>query len=318
MGYALCVVGLFAQEPEGKRLQAEELAVTGDVTLDFKDADIKSVLNIISYKSGVNIVATPEVIGAVTIRLRDVPWEKALDTIVRTYGFGYEWLSDKVILVSTLEKLAEQRKAQEEAAAKEPLDTQAFSLNFSKAEEVKTAIEKLVSARGKITIETRTNTLIITDTKSNLIKIGNVIKDLDRVTPQVLIEAKIVETNLTDNQNLGIKWQIGASAKGAGRPITYPFTDKATHSKHMPGIFSVEGPDMEDFFQFGTLSAAGTQAVLEILFTNSESEMLSNPRLVTLDNHPASIEVVTLDPTPQWTYNEDQNAYVMTDYRQEK
>jgi general secretion pathway protein D len=86
----------------------------------------------------------------------------------------------------------------------------------------------------------------------------------------------------------------------------------------MPGIFSVEGPDMEDFFQFGTLSAAGTQAVLEVLFENTDSELLSNPRIVTLDNQPASIEVVTLDPTPQWTYQEESNTYVMTDYRQEK
>ncbi|MFH1678963.1 MAG: hypothetical protein ABH914_05045, partial [Candidatus Omnitrophota bacterium] len=64
--------------------------------------------------------------------------------------------------------------------------------------------------------------------------------------------------------------------------------------------------------------ATGTQAVLELLFTNSGTDMLSNPRIVTLDNQAASIEVVTLDPTPKWTYNEEQNAYVMTDYRQEK
>jgi len=320
--FAFCISS-FAQEQEVKppEAKAEELAAKGgNVTLDFKDADIKSVLKIISYKAGVNIVATPEVIGTVTIRLEDVPWEKALDTIVKTYGFGYEWLSDKVILVSTLEKLAEQRKIQEEAAAREPLDTLGFTLNFAKAEEIKTAIEKLVSERGKITLETRTNTLIITDTKSNLIKIGNIIKDLDRVTPQVLIEAKIVETNLTNVEKLGIKWTIGGTVQGSARPTTYPFT---THSenKYLPHdiIAPEKKPDESgSLFKLGTLDATSTTAVLELLFRNIGTEMLSNPRIVTLDNQPASIEVVTLDPTPQWKYSEEQGAYVMTDYRQEK
>jgi len=239
---------------------------------------------------------------------------------VKTYGFGYEWLSDKVILVSTLEKLAEQRKIQEEAAAREPLDTRAFALNFSKAEEVKTAIEKLVSERGKITLETRTNNLIITDTKSNLIKIGNIIKDLDRVTPQVLIEAKIVETNLTDVEKLGIKWTIGGTVQGSARPTTYPFTVHS-ENKYLPDDIpaATTAPDKKDsLFKLGTLDATSTTAVLELLFRNTGTEMLSNPRIVTLDNQPASIEVVTLDPTPQWTYNKDTGEYVMTDYRQEK
>ena len=115
----LAVVGglwglnLFAQKPEVEAPEIEEVAASGNITVDFKDADIKSVLKIIAYKSGVNIVSTPEVMGTVTIRLQDVYWEKALDTIVKTYGFGYEWLSDKVIMVSTLEKLAEQRRIQE-------------------------------------------------------------------------------------------------------------------------------------------------------------------------------------------------------------
>ncbi|MFH1678512.1 MAG: secretin N-terminal domain-containing protein, partial [Candidatus Omnitrophota bacterium] len=245
----------YAQGPEATPPETEELAAGGNVTLDFKDADIKSVLKIISYKSGVNIVATPEVIGVVTIRLKDVPWEGALDTIVKTYGFGYEWLNKNVIMVSTLEKLAEQRAIQMAAAEKEPLDTQAFFLNFSKAQDVKLAVERLVSERGKITLEVRTNTLIITDTKSNLIRISKIINELDRVTPQVLIEAKIIETNLTKGENLGIKWQFGATVKGSARPSTYPFMNKSTHPNFQPGAFVCDGPSLTDLFTYGTLDA---------------------------------------------------------------
>lgn len=301
-------------------LGIEELESSEKVTLDFKDADIRSVLKIISHKAGVNIVATPEVMGAVTIRLKNVPWEKALDTIIKTYGFGYEWLDDKVIMVSTLEKLAEQRRFQEEAAEKEPLATEAFILNFSKAEDVKNSIEKLVSERGRITVEIRTNSIIITDTKSNLIKIDKVLKSLDRVTPQVMIEAKIIETNLTDTDKLGIRWTISGTISAAGRPTTFPFTKKAD-SKFLPDDIpshSTDPAEATSLFTLGTLDPSGTQMALELLFSTTDSELISNPRIVTMDNQPASIEVVTLDPTPQWSYNKEQNAYVMTDYRQEK
>ncbi|MFH1578517.1 MAG: type IV pilus secretin PilQ [Candidatus Omnitrophota bacterium] len=322
IGLLLPVVFAWAQEPEeGAKIQIGEGEASGqNVTFDFKDADIKNVLKIISYKSGINIVAMPEVRGAVTIRLHDVHWEKALETIVRTYGFGYEWLNDKVIMVSTLEKLAEQRKSQEAAAEKEPLDTKAFALNFSKAEEVKVAIEKLVSERGRIALEVRTNTLIITDTKSNLVKISRVIDDLDKVTPQVLIEARIVETTLSDTERMGIKWTVGGTIQGSARPTTFPFTT-SSDNKYLPDNIpaATTAPDKTgSLFQLGTLDATSTMAILDLLFTDTDTEMLSNPRIVTLDNQPAVIEVVTLDPTPQWSYNKEQNAYVMTNYRQEK
>ncbi|MBL7081192.1 MAG: hypothetical protein ISS44_01300 [Candidatus Omnitrophica bacterium] len=221
--FAFCTFS-FAQGIETEAPETGALALSENVTLDFKDADIRKVLEIISRNSGVNIVATPEVMGTVTIKLKDIHWEKALATVVRTYDFGYEWLDDKVIMVSTLEKLTEQRRTQEEAAAKEPLDTQAFALNFAKAEEIGATIEKLISEKGKITLEARTNTLIVTDTKSNLIKIGRMIKNIDKVTPQVLIEAKIIETNLTTTNNLGIKWTIGGTLRASARPTSFPFT----------------------------------------------------------------------------------------------
>lgn len=323
-GWGLSVMSLCAEEQEEsgipQAVKSEDISVNGNVTLDFKEADIRSVLRIISYKAGVNVVATPEVMGAVTIRLVEVPWENALDTIVKTYGFGYEWLNKKVIMVSTLEKLAEQRKVQEEAAEKEPLDTQSFPLNFSKVEDVKLAVEKLVSERGKITIEIRTNTLIMTDTKTNLNKIAKVVGELDRITPQVLIEARIVETTLNDTDKLGIKWTVSGTVQGSARPTTFPFATDS-NSKYLPDDILAPNklPDVAgSLFKLGTLDASGTTAVLDMLFTTTDSEMLSNPRIVTLDNKPAVIEVVTLDPTPQWSYNKDTNDYVMTNYRQEK
>ncbi|MBU1871250.1 MAG: hypothetical protein KKH80_00390, partial [Candidatus Omnitrophica bacterium] len=166
----------------------------------------------------------------------------------------------------------------------------------------------------------RTNTLIMTDTKTNLNKIAKVVGELDRITPQVLIEARIVETTLNDTDKLGIKWTVSGTVQGSGRPTTFPFATDS-NSKYLPDDILAPNklPDVAgSLFKLGTLDASGTTAVLDMLFTTTDSEMLSNPRIVTLDNKPAVIEVVTLDPTPQWSYNKDTNDYVMTNYRQEK
>jgi len=93
---------------ETQAASVDTLSSSQNVTLDFKDADIRNVLKIISYKSGVNIVTTPEVIGNVSIRLVDVPWEKALDAILRTYGFGYEKQAN-IITVAPIDKLTAQK-----------------------------------------------------------------------------------------------------------------------------------------------------------------------------------------------------------------
>ncbi|MBL7070040.1 MAG: type IV pilus secretin PilQ [Candidatus Omnitrophica bacterium] len=326
----------------------------GNVTLDFKDADIRNVLRLISYKARVNIVATPEVLGNVTIRLFDVPWEKALNTIVTAYGYGYEWLNNKVIMVSTLEKLAEQRLAQDAAAANEPLDTQTFRLNYSRSEDIMKSIETLVSPRGKITLESRTNTLIVRETKTNLIRIGEIIKSLDKMTPQVMIEAKIIETTLGDTENLGIDWTIEVALSGSARPTSFPFqTDayKGTGNKMFPYM---ESPDhMEttttttqsetgvvlsttttqevfntlvrgfpavaaNAFTYGTLDFSQFQTVLEILKKRTDTKVLSNPRITTLNNQQAEILVGSIVPIPNYEYSKDTGTRVVSGYTDQK
>lgn len=129
-----------------KKAPSEEeiLAKSQNVTLDFKDADIQNVLKIIAYKSGINIVATPEVIGNVTIRLVDVPWEMALDVILRTYGFGYQ-RQGNVILVTKLENISK-------IQAEEPLQTEIITLKFLDAQDAQKILVPLLSPRGKISV----------------------------------------------------------------------------------------------------------------------------------------------------------------------
>lgn len=337
-GIAFAQEGALTQEPAAGETPAKGPDAAQRVTLDFKDADIKNVLKIISYKAGVNIVATPEVMGNITIKLVDIPWEKALDTVVKTYGFGYEWLSDEVIMVATLDKLAKQRKAQQEAAEMEPLDTQTFVLNFTKAQDIKAAVDKLLSPKGRITMEAHTNTLIITDTKTNVMKIGEVIKRLDKVTPQVIIEAKIIETILGNAEKIGIDWTIKVTAKGAKRPTTIPFEPRG-EEKWMKNIFPPASPTSTEFvtqfgfpfpdadfdsgtlqgdFTFGTLDFSQFQAVLEILKSRSDTKTLSNPRITTINNQEAEMFVGSIVPIPIYDYATETGALTIKGYEDKK
>ncbi len=148
------MLGVAAGAPEGPVAQvqvnpaaiepAAQASAASNVTFDFKDADIINVLKIISYKAGVNIVTTPDVIGNISVRLSDVPWDVALDVILKTYGFGYQ-RQGNVILVTKLENVAK-------IAAEEPLQVEIITLKFLDAQDAQKIIIPLLSPRGKVSV----------------------------------------------------------------------------------------------------------------------------------------------------------------------
>ena len=273
----------------------------GNVTLDLKEADIRNVLRLLAYKGGVNIVAGPEVTGVVTIQLTDVPWQQALDVVLSTYGYGYDQ-KGSIITVTTIEILKKRREDALLLAEQEPLQTKTFTLNYAKASVVIASIDKMKTSRGSVNFDERTNTLIVRDTPNNISLIAEVVAKLDTTTPQVLIEAKVIETTLNNTENLGIDWVAKATLTGSQRPHTWPFNATETSSK-VPGQF----PSPEDTnFTFGTINFSQLQAVLEFLKTRSDTNILSNPRIATLDNQKANIVVGSQYPIPTYTYNEEQ------------
>lgn len=282
-------------------LEVVEGSADGNVSLDFRDADIRNVLKVLAYKSGVNIIAGPEVTGVITIQLKDIPWQQALDVILATYGYGYDRRGN-IITVTTIENLKKRREDSQFLTEQEPLSTRIFTLNFGQASELIQTLEKIKTPRGSIDFNQRTNTLIVRDITENLELMEEVVSSLDTVTPQVLIEAKIVETNFSNGENLGVDWITKVSVTGAARPHIYPFTT-ATSSKYTPDNFS--GAADADF-TYGTLDFNQVQAVFEMLKTRTDTNILSNPRIVTLDNQSASIVVGSQYPIPTYTYNEDQ------------
>ncbi len=282
-----------------------DVAEGGNVSIDFRDADIQNVLRILSYKSGINIVTGPEVTGLVTIKLKDVPWKRALEVVLETYGYGYE-LKDNIITVTTVDGLKKRREDATLLAEQEPLVTKTFILNYAKAAEVIASLDKMKTARGSINFDERTNTLIVRDLSRNMDLIESVVNELDRTTPQVLIEAKVVETTLDNTEKLGIDWTVKVGAGGSKRPMTWPFTahsdNKYLKADDFPGATETD-------FSYGTLNFQQLSAVMEMLRQRTDTNILSNPRIVTINNKAAKIVVGSQYPFPQYTYNDQQAKY---------
>ncbi|MBF0123089.1 MAG: secretin and TonB N-terminal domain-containing protein [Candidatus Omnitrophica bacterium] len=295
--------GTTGAEEEPAEVLQMDMSQAGEVTVDFRDADMRNVLKMLSYKSGVNIIAGPEVEGVVNMQLKDVPWQKALDVILSTYGYGYEQ-KGTVIMVTTIDNLKRRREDAKVLADQEPMATQTFLLNFGKAEDVLKALNAMKTARGNVNFDKRTNAIIVNDIESNIVLFREVVKKLDTVTPQVLIEAKIIETTLGKDDKLGVDWGLLAQAGGAMRSTPFPFASQSrgTFVPVPTATVPTDGPTLT----YGTIDFRGLTAVLNMLKSRTNTNALSNPRIVTLDNQPAKISVGQQYPVPQYTYNEQQ------------
>lgn len=285
--------------------------------LKFKDTDIKTVIRALFENTGKSVVFSPEVEGAITIQLKNVDLETALKAILRPYGYGWDKIGENVIFIDTIENLTQQKAKLREKEEEEALEMRTFSLSSAKAEEIKPIIESSLTPLGKISYDTRTNVLVVSDKPSTLDQIEKIIRELDKMTPQVLIEAKIVETDLDITNKLGISWNIEGSVSGSRRAHTWPFT---THSSNkylrdtdIPAVSSVHST-LSDVFRYGTLNASELSATLDIIFNDTNTKILSTPSITTQDNNTATINVVTKDPVPNYTYNTDNNAWEISGF----
>jgi type IV pilus assembly protein PilQ len=190
---------------------ATEKQYTGHpISLDFKDGDLQDIFRLFADISGLNIVVNPGVSGKVTLKLNEVPWDQALDLILKANGLGYT-LENNVIRIAKLSDLQreeqDRRKLAEEKALAGDLEVFNKRLSYAKAADLEPTLKKVaLSARGTITLDTRTNTMIITDLPVNIEKAKELIIELDRATSQVEIEARIVVTTRNFTRDLGIQW----------------------------------------------------------------------------------------------------------------
>jgi type IV pilus assembly protein PilQ len=286
----------FAIPDSGKRYTGRRLS------LDFKDADIENILRLIAEISNLNIVTGDDVKGKISLRLINVPWDQALDIVLEAQGLGMV-RTGNVIRIAPAAKL----KAEDDAAiaakqAKQRLEDlvlEIIPVNYATARDLEPQVRPLLSDRGKLTTDIRTNALIVTDVQLSVDKARALVIALDTVTPQVLIEARIVEASLNFTREIGVQWGGNFSASAAtGNPTGMNF----------PGRVEVTGPGSNNFavdlpaaagsgsggginFTLGSLTNfLNLDLRLSALESTGEGRIISSPRVTTLDNKEAVIE----------------------------
>ncbi len=279
------------------------------ISLDFKDADIGNILRLIADVSDLNIIAGEEVSGTVTIRLVDVPWDQSLDVILLTKGLGFVRVG-KVLRIAPLDVLQREEEARlQERRAKERLEDLVVKLqpvSYASVKEIERLVQKLLSERGTVNVDERTNTLIIKDIPSVIDEATALIKAVDTQTPQVLIEAKIVEANLNFSRSLGAVFGFGYNPQGrTGSPWQGGAPDFRLGDGSLTQVPGFGSNSQRTNFIVSNPIAATTGALtmgllglndhlqldltLQAAETNNKGKVISAPRVVTLNNREAKI-----------------------------
>ena len=266
------------------------------ITLDFKDADIDNILRLFAEVSDLNIIASGDVKGTVTIRLVDVPWDQAFDLILQANNLGAEKIGN-VVRIVPLERLTAERRMRADATKateeSEPIVTEVIPINYGKVQEIgDTAIKPLLSSRGKVVVDPRTNTIIVTDIRTNVEKAKLLVRTLDAQTPQVLIQAQIIEANLDFSRDLGISWGgslLEANTKGGGT-LTATGASSGDLAVDLPAAAGSGAGGAIQFVLANLKNTPSLRIKLSALESTGEGKIISSPRLTTLDNKEASIE----------------------------
>jgi type IV pilus secretin PilQ/predicted competence protein len=270
------------------------------ISLDFQGADLRAVLRSFAEISGLNIVIDPNVQGTVDVALRDVPWDQALDIILRANKLGYA-VDGTIVRIAPLSTLASEEKERGALATAQAdagqLVTVTRQLSYSTGQEIVALLKaaNILSNRGTAFVDTRTNTLIVTDLQERLTNTSDLIDTLDRAQPQVEIEARIVQTNKTYARALGIQWGFsGAVAPALGNTTNLAFPNSGALNGRAPGVgvplntavnLPATSTNSAVGLSLGSVNGAfNLDVALSALETSGNGRLLSTPKVSTLNN----------------------------------
>ncbi|HEY3496857.1 MAG TPA: type IV pilus secretin PilQ [Polyangiaceae bacterium] len=299
------------------------------IDLDLKDADVHNVLRLLADVGQVNVVTSDNVTGTVTIRMRNVPWDQALDIVLQSKGLGMV-RTGNMIRVAPLADLEKEREMQLARRAQEvklaPLETRLIPVSYATATDIQERVRPLLSERGSVAVDQRTNVLIARDIAGNLNQIEELIRSLDTQTPQVLVEARIVEATSRYLRDVGIQWGgDGTFSAATGNPTGRAFPNSiggvggaSDGNTPTAGLSPFSNTVANPNFAVNLPAAVGTGSggALGLTFGSVDNtvnlavrlsaaeasgllRILSSPRILTLDNHTARISQGTLIPFSQ-------------------
>ena len=284
------------------------------ITIDLKDADIHNVLRLLAKEGRINVIASEDVSGTITLHLERIPWDQALDVILRTKGLTQRREGD-IVWVTPLKILKEQekirvevKKAQEQL---EPLEVRLITVNYASGGGLIAQIQTVLSKRGVTSLDTRTNTIIIKDIAEHADAAEDLVRRLDSQTPLILIEARIVEASNSFTEEMGIQWGGDFSLSPAsGNPTGLVFPNIVTvtggsddNNTNTTGTASTPnfvvnlpaaagtGSGASMGFQFGSIGdTVNINLRLSAAEDSGSIKLLASPRIATLDNSEAIIK----------------------------
>ncbi|MBV7512132.1 type IV pilus assembly protein PilQ [Pseudomonas sp. 478] len=291
-----------------QKRNTERFAYTGEkLSLNFQDIDVRSVLQLIADFTNLNLVASDTVQGGITLRLQNVPWDQALDLVLKTKGLDKRKIGNVLLVAPADEISARERQeleSQKQIADLAPLRRELLQVNYAKAADIAKLFQSVTSAeakadeRGSITVDERTNNIIAYQTQDRLDELRRIVAQLDIPVRQVMIEARIVEANVDYDKSLGVRW--GGSMQNKGNWNTSGVSNNGANASSTigtPGSTSTNSP-------FVDLGAAGNTSGLGIAFITDNvlldleltamektgnGEIVSQPKVVTSDKETAKI-----------------------------
>ncbi|MFJ7314524.1 type IV pilus secretin PilQ [Pseudomonas sp. NPDC098747] len=287
-----------------QKRNADRQAYVGEkLSLNFQDIDVRSVLQLIADFTNLNLVASDTVQGGITLRLQNVPWDQALDLVLKTKGLDKRKIGN-VLLVAPADEIAarerQELESQKQIAELAPLRRELLQVNYAKAADIAKLFQSVTSAeakideRGSITVDDRTNNIIAYQTQDRLDELRRIVAQLDIPVRQVMIEARIVEANVDYDKSLGVRW--GGSIQNKGNWNASGVNGSST-TIGTPGSTSTNSPFV-DMGTVGNTSGIGIafitdNVLLDLELTAMEKtgngEIVSQPKVVTSDKETAKI-----------------------------
>jgi len=308
--YTIEVAPISKEEEEKKR--KEKFGFTGErLSLNFQDIEVRSVLQLLADFTGLNLVVSDSVTGNLTLRLKNVPWDQAMDIILKTKGLDKR-KAGNVILIAPTDEIAAREKLELEARKQveelERLRTEFIKVNYAKASDMAGLLKQtdnaILSVRGSVSVDERTNTLLVKDTNASLLNVRLLLAELDIPVRQVLIESRVVIANDDFSKELGVRFGVSRDSQGTTGPGDAGYT-----SGTLSGIenlvndetllqanrLNVNLPVQNPAGSFALALAKlpfGTLLELELSAAQIEGrgEVVSSPRVITADSHTARIE----------------------------
>ena len=300
---------LTRQEKEA-RLKEQQVYEGDRLSLNFQDIEVRAVLQLLADFTGLNMVVSDTVSGRITLRLKNVPWDQAMDIILKTRGLSMR-RNDNVVLVAPTEEIAAREKleleSQQQIEELAPLRSELVQVNYAKAADLaallKSAENKLISERGSVSIDERTNTLLVQDTAAKLSEVRALVTSLDIPVRQVLIESRIVIAINDYARDLGVRLggsgsgringnygiiNGGVSPPGAVNPDNNPLLDTAAGNLlvNLPATAATSGVNMV----IGKLGSYLLRLELTAMQQEGKGEIVSSPRVITSDQNKATIK----------------------------